>query len=247
MNTAQTLNTEMAPVTCISEVGRAARIAIPIAIALIPLAMVLGAQAAEKGLDPVEVTLMTAFNFAGGSEFAAIGLWTSPLPVALIAIMTLLVNSRHLLMGAALAPYIQHLPRRVVYLALFFMVDESWAISIADARKREALGMRPAFSLSYYMTLSLTFWLCWFSSATLGAVVGPMIGDLNHWGLDLAFPAIFIVLLRGMWTTARAAIPWAVSLATAGGTHLAISGAWYVPAGALAGLLAAWLLAWKQS
>lgn len=247
MRTAQTLAPEPEPMTWTGEAGRAARGALPITIALVPLAMVLGAQAAQKGLSPVEVTLMTAFNFAGGSEFAAIGLWTSPLPVVLIAAMTLLVNSRHLLMGAALAPYIQHLPRRVVYPALFFMVDESWAISIADARKREALGVQPAFSLPYYVTFGLTFWFCWFGFATLGALVGPLIGDLNRWGFDMAFPAIFLVLLRGMWTNARAAVPWAVSLAVAGGTHLAISGAWYVPAGAVAGLLTAWLLAGEQA
>lgn len=228
------------------EARRAAKIAFPIIISLIPLAMVLGAQATQKGLSPIEVTLMTALNFAGGSEFAAIGLWTSPLPVVLIAAMTLLVNSRHLLMGATLAPYIQHLPRRVVYPALFFMVDESWAISVADARKRQAQGTRPAFSLPYYMTFSLMFWISWFGFATVGALVGPLIGDLNRWGFDMAFPAIFLVLLRGMWTSARSAIPWAASLAAAGGTHIAVSGAWYVPAGAIAGLSVAWLLAGKS-
>jgi predicted branched-subunit amino acid permease len=60
--------------------------------------MVLGAQSARKGLSPVEVALMTALNYAGGSEFAAIGLWTSPLPVAVIVGMTFLVNSRHLVL-----------------------------------------------------------------------------------------------------------------------------------------------------
>lgn len=238
--------TSVGGATITGEVRRAIKVALPILVALVPLAMVLGAQAANKGLSPLEVTLMTGLNYAGGSEFAAIGLWTSPLPVVLIAAMTLLVNSRHLLMGAALAPYIQHLPRRVVYPALFFMVDESWAISIADAKKREASGLTPAFSLPFYMTFGLLFWIFWFGFATLGAIVGPLIGDLDRWGFDMAFPAIFLVLVRGMWTTTRAAIPWVVSLAVAAGTHLAAPGAWYVPAGAAAGLLTAWLLAGRR-
>ena len=229
------------------ECTRAVRVALPILVALIPLAMVLGAKSARKGISPVEVALMTALNYAGGSEFAAIGLWTSPLPVAVIVGMTFLVNSRHLLMGAALGPYLSHLPRRIVYPALFFMVDESWAIGIADARSRAARGLLPAFSLTFYMCFSLMFWVTWFSCATLGAVLGPVIGDIERWGLDMAFPAIFLVLIRGMWTSMRAARPWAVSLVAAAVTYLLVPGAWYVPAGAVAGLITAWFFAGEQT
>lgn len=242
MSTAQAVGLPQTT-TSMGEIRRAAKLAAPVLVALVPLAMVLGAQARAKGLSLPEVTLMTALNYAGGSEFAAIGLWTSPLPVALIVAMTFLVNSRHLLMGAALAPYISHLPRRIVYPALFFMVDESWAISIVDARSRAARGEQPAFSLPFYATLGILFWVNWFGFATLGALVGPVIGDLGRWGLDMAFPAIFLMLIRGMWTTWRAALPWIISLVVAAATHLAIPGAWYVPAGAVAGLLVAWILA----
>jgi len=52
--------------------------------------------------------------------------------------ITALVNSRHLLMGASLAPLLQHLPRRRVLPALFFMCDESWALALADAQRSAA-------------------------------------------------------------------------------------------------------------
>ena len=45
-----------------------------------------------------------AATSASSSEFAAIRLWTSPPHVLLIVAIVLLVNSRHLLMGATLAP-----------------------------------------------------------------------------------------------------------------------------------------------
>jgi predicted branched-subunit amino acid permease len=62
-----------------------------------PYALVLGAQAAQKDLSLIVVPLMTGLNFAGGSEFAAIQLCTSPPHIALIVAITFLVNSRHLL------------------------------------------------------------------------------------------------------------------------------------------------------
>ncbi|WP_288417208.1 AzlC family ABC transporter permease, partial [uncultured Stenotrophomonas sp.] len=165
-------------------------------------------------------------------------LWTSPPHIALIVAITALVNSRHLLMGASLAPLLQHLPRRRVLPALFFMCDESWAMGVADARRR-ALG----FSLAYYLGVSAGLYTVWVACTALGAIVGPMLGDIHAYGFDMAFPAVFLVLLRGMWQGMKAARPWLVSLAVAAATYLLVPGAWYVASGALAGLAAAWLLA----
>ncbi|TGV75926.1 branched-chain amino acid ABC transporter permease, partial [Mesorhizobium sp. M00.F.Ca.ET.158.01.1.1] len=87
-----------------SEFRRGVTSCAPVLVGTIPYALVLGAQATQKGLSTVELSMMTGLNFAGGSEFAAIQLWTSPPHILLIVAITFLVNSRHLLMGAALAP-----------------------------------------------------------------------------------------------------------------------------------------------
>ncbi len=226
-----------------SEFRRGVAACAPVLLGVAPCALVLGAQAAQKGMSVLEVPLMTGSNFAGGSEFAAIQLWTSPPHVALIAFITFLVNSRHLLMGAALAPFIQHVPKRKVFPALFLMCDETWALSLADARRRAARGVGPAFSLPYYVGTGLCVYVAWVAFTTLGAALGPVMGNVEAYGFNLAFPAIFLVLLRGMWTGFRAARPWLVALVVAALTYLFVPGAWYVAAGALSGLAAAWLLA----
>lgn len=226
-----------------AEIRRGLMVSVPMTLGMLPAALVLGAQAAQKGLTVLEVPLLAGLNFAGGSEFAAIGVWESPPPVLLIAAITLLINSRHILMGAALAPHIQHLPRRQALPVLFLMCDESWVLALTDARRRAAAGQRPAFSLAYYLALALVFYATWIVFTALGSLLGPVLGDVRAYGLDMAFPAIFLVLLRGLWKGAHAARPWLVSLAVAALTYLLIPGAWYVAAGALSGLAAAWLLA----
>src|SRR5690606_16747824 len=80
---------------------------LPVLFGVIPFGLVLGAQAARAGLTPVEVPLMTGLNFAGGSEFAALGLWSSPPHVLLIMAVTFLVNSRMLVMSAAMTPFLR--------------------------------------------------------------------------------------------------------------------------------------------
>ncbi|AOI62218.1 branched-chain amino acid ABC transporter permease [Burkholderia territorii] len=221
----------------VAEIGRGLRAALPVMLGFVPFALVLGAQAAQKGLSLFEVPMMTGLNFGGGSEFAAIHLWTSPPHIALIVAMSFLVNSRHILMGAAFAPYIRRLPRRRAFAALFFMCDESWAMSLADARSRAATHI----SVPYYAGICAGLYLTWISMTTLGAAVGPTIGNVEQYGFDMAFTAVFLVLLRGMWKGMRASRPWFVSLVVAAATHLAVPGAWYVPAGACAGLIAALL------
>lgn len=211
----------------------------PMLVGMLPWALILGVQGGQKGMSWLEMLLMTAMNFAGGSEFAAVNLWQHPLPVALIAAVTFMINSRHILMGAALAPYLNGLPLKKVLPALFFMTDESWAMGLADAQKRKALGM-PAFSLPYYAGICTVIYIVWCLFAAVGAAVGPMFGDVAAWGFGMAFPAVFLVLLRGMWKGFAAARPWLVSLAVAVTVYLTVDGAWYVPAGALSGLAAAY-------
>lgn len=245
-----TLSSRSCPSTILAvreEWLRGVRAALPVMAGFIPFAMVLGAQASQKGLSKFEVPLLTGLNFGGGSEFAAIALWTSPPHVLLIVAITFLVNSRHLLMGAVLAPWIQGLPRRKAWPALFFMCDESWAMGLADARQRLAAGasLSDAFSLCYYLGISFVLWLTWIAFTAIGATVGSKMGDIETWGFHMAFPAVFLVLLRGMWKGLRAARPWLVSLVVAAVTHLLVPGAWYVATGALSGLAAAWYLAEK--
>ena len=61
--------------------------------------------------------------------------------------------------------------------------------------------------------------------------------------IDMAFTAVFLVLLRGMWKGVRPCRPWLVSLLTAALVYKLVPGAWYVAAGAVSGLICAALLA----
>ena len=228
-----------------SEFRRGVLASTPVMLGFVPFALVLGAQASRKGFAPVEVPLMTGLNFGGGSEFAVVQLWSSPPHMLLIMAVTFLINSRHLLMGAALTPYLKDLPRRKALLALFFMCDESWAMGLADAKRRAALGI-PAFSLPYYMGASLGLYFTWVCFTFLGALLGPVMGNLESYGLDMAFPAVFLVLLKGMWNGPRGARPWLVSLVAGVIACLLLPGAWYVVVGSAAGALSACIWGMKK-
>lgn len=208
-------------------------------MAVAPYAAILGAQASQVGLSMAEIAAMTALNFAGGSEFAAIRLWSAVPPVLMIVMVTFLINSRHIVMGAALAPHLRQRPLRSVLPALFFMADEGWALSQADIQKRRASGHAQPFSWPYYWGACVPFYPVWVGSAVLGATVGPVLADLDRYGFAMAFPAVFLVLIRGMWRGLSFARPWLVSGVVAATVFVAVPGGWFVIAGSVAGLVSA--------
>ena len=146
--------------------------------------------------------------------------------------MALLVNVRHLLMGASLAPRARDWGGRA-WPALFFMADEVWALALRRA------GDDGPVPLGYWLGLSTGLWLNWVALTGVGAWLGAVVEDPTRLGFDFAFVAVFVALLRGMWRGRTTLLPWVASAITAALVHLAVPGPWYVAAGALAGLATA--------
>jgi len=84
---------------------------LPIEVSGFAIGLVFGVLAGQAGLSVAESFLMSALVYSGAAQFVVLGLWGTPLPVAGIALTTLVVGLRHLLMGAALSPFFSKLPR----------------------------------------------------------------------------------------------------------------------------------------
>ncbi|SSY70538.1 AzlC family ABC transporter permease [Alysiella crassa] len=220
------------------EFWRGVKDALPIMLGFIPFALVLGASAVGAGFKWYELSLLTTTNLAGGSEFTVVSLWQNPLNIPLIVAMATLVNSRHIIMGATFSLLLKGMPKKKALPLLFVMIDESWAMAIADAQKHG----RKALNVPYYLGVAILLCLTWIVFTTAGAYFAPLIGDLKQYGMDMAFTAVFLVLLKGMWRGFQAALPWLASLLGAGLCHHLFDGAWYVAVGALAGVATAFFM-----
>ncbi len=214
--------------------------AFPTVVAVIPFGLILGQQATEKGLAPAEILAMSSIVFAGSSQLIAVGLWSTPAPIAALALMALLVNLRHVLMGASLSVKIAHFGRWR-YLAAFLLTDEGWALS-------ERRAVDKPISRTFYFTVALTLFVFWQVSSLLGTLFGAYLEHPETYGLDFTFPAIFIALALGFWKGARRTGPvLAASAVVAVAVHATVPGAWYVIAGALAGIAAAVITAPRET
>src|SRR4030095_428456 len=106
----------------------------PAMVAGMPFAALCGALAVAKGLSPAEGGAMSLLVFARRAQFAAIEIWSYPVPVFAIAISTLLINTRHVLMGMSLRPKLEALSATQRAFGCFTLADENWALAERRAR-----------------------------------------------------------------------------------------------------------------
>ncbi|MDL2209649.1 AzlC family ABC transporter permease [Desulfovibrio sp. OttesenSCG-928-O18] len=167
---------------------RGARQAFPIVLGYLPVGFAFGVLAVQAGMTSVTVGLMSFFVFAGSGQLIAAGLLASGTSTAGIVLTTFIVNLRHLLMSAALTPFLKTWSKPLQAWFGFQLTDETFAANLGrfysnGVDRNEALGLN-AFAHAG-----------WIAGSVLGALFDSAIGDVKPLGLDFALPAMFIALV----------------------------------------------------
>lgn len=205
---------------------------IPLGIGVFAYGLVFGVLAIQAGMTPVQAQFMSLLVFAGASQLMALELWSTHLPVLTIVITTFVVNLRHMLMGAAMRDWLVHTSVSKSYFSLFFMTDESWALSVKEmtSGKKDA-----AFLLGSGLCIYVFWNLSTFIGSTMSLWVDRYMTDPSVLGLDFAFTAVFIALLTFFWRGKSQVPVWLVAALTAWIVFMILPGKWYIIFGGLAG------------
>ncbi len=217
-------------------VGMAA--AAPFIPSTLTFGVVFGAAASTAGLSLVQAVAMSGIVFAGMSQMVALQLWTEIWTwslVGTVAIVTLAINGRMLLMGASLHPWLRNAPWPLNAVNLFFLTDQAWVIGL---RHYESGGRDYGVLIGY----ALITWPLWTLATIPGFLAGNAIGDPRRFGLDLVLPIVFAIMLIPLWRGRRAALPWVMAAIVAVVVERLGGGYLYIAAGAVAGGLVAALL-----
>lgn len=111
----------------------------PISIFVTLFGAAFGLAAVQTGLDDSVILAMSALVFAGASQFAALELWGTQVPLLTLMITVFAINARHLLMGATLYPWLRQLPPGRRYGVMLIASDANWAMAMqAFNRNRRA-------------------------------------------------------------------------------------------------------------
>ena len=162
--------------------------AAPIVLGYLPIGFAYGALAEKAGLSPRSAVLMSALVYAGASQFIAAGLFAAGALPLTIVVTTFVVNLRHALMSASLAPHLRAWRPRALAAFAYQLTDETFAVHVAQFTDR-APDRAQAFCVNACAQAA------WVSGSWLGVLGGQFIPDPKPWGLDYALPALFLALL----------------------------------------------------
>jgi len=203
--------------------------ALAIATYALPVGLVYGLAALQAHFTLLDAISSSVVVFAGGSQFAAVGLVKDAAPWLAIVGVTALVNARHLLYSAALAPYTAGRPLKERAFMAHFLTDETFALSVAHFRRLAK------FDAHGYWVAAMFIFIPWNIGTALGYLAGGAV-DTHKLGLDVAFPAAMAGLSIGMVSGRRdlaaavGAVAVAVPVGLFGGTSVGlVAGAVFGP------------------
>lgn len=149
--------------------------------------VVFGVLARSAGLSVAKACAMSLLVFTGASQFAAVGIvGTDGSGIAALG-SALLLAARNTLYGPVVAQWFVDDPARRRAAVAQIIIDESTGLGAAQPTRAAA---RVGFLASGVGT-----YVAWNAGTLAGAVAGDLVGDLERWGLDAAFPAVFVALL----------------------------------------------------
>ena len=165
------------------------RAEIPLLIGVFPFGMIYGALALNAGLSTSAAQMMSSIVFAGSAQFITTQLVHEVTPGLVIVLTIAVVNLRHMLYSASLAPYLASLPTRWKVLLSYLLTDEAYAPTILYYEKE---GITPQAHW-FLLGAGCSLWFTWQVSTALGIFLGTAIPE--SWSLDFALPLTFIAMV----------------------------------------------------
>jgi 4-azaleucine resistance transporter AzlC len=162
---------------------------LPIAIGVIPFGLIYGVLALGAGLPPAPAMAMSSVVFAGSAQFIGQGLIGQGYPALVIILTTFVVNLRHLLYSASVAPFVQPLPARWKWGLAYLLTDEAYATTIVNYQQPGEVTHKHWF----FLGAGLTLWSVWQTSTALGIFLGAQVPA--SWGLEFTLALTFIGLV----------------------------------------------------
>ena len=162
-----------------------AKAAVPLAIAIGGFGVSFGVLARSAHLGWAAPIVMSITTFAGSAQFAALSILGSGGGAVAATVAALLLNSRYGPMGVSVSrEFSGSRWSRLVRAQL--VIDESWALGHRGGGR---------YDLPRIIGAGLACYVAWVAGTVAGVAAGNVVGNPSRWGLDAAFPAMFLVLL----------------------------------------------------
>ena len=168
---------------------------VPIMAGYIVLGMGFGVLLESKGYGVLWAIAMSVFIYAGSMQYVAINLITGGASLIATALMTLMVNARHLFYGISMLDKYKNTGKYKPYL-IFALTDETYSLVCSGKIPEEVDRYK------YYCLVSLFDQVYWVIGSVIGSVVGSVL-NFNTSGIDFSMTALFLVVFVEQWKSTK--------------------------------------------
>ena len=207
---------------------------LPVLVGYVVLGMGFGILLQSKGYSFLWAWAMSLTIYAGSMQYVAVDLLSTGAGLISAALMTLVINARHLFYGlSVLEKYRGVKGAKKLYL-IFALTDETYSL-VCTARPPK--GVDPA---AFYFWTSLLNQCYWVAGSALGGLLGQVL-PFDTTGVDFAMTALFVVIFTDQWLSRKNHLPALVGVGVSG-VCLALFGPDNFIIPAMAGIAAALML-----
>lgn len=161
--------------------------ALPLYVPAMPFALVIGLAIVEAGINPFAGWSGSWLIFGGAAQLTVVSLLGTGAAFFAVVAAGLVVQARHLMYSAAMAPTFQRQPSWFRWVGPYVLIDQMFAL--VSVRTDDD----PDDFRTYYLAAGATFWILWQLTTALGIAIGPAVP--LEWNLQFAIPLLFIGLL----------------------------------------------------
>ncbi len=225
--------------------------ALPLGISVFIYGIVFGVLSQKAGISFFATLCMSCFVFAGASQMTAVQMLSQGGNPFTIIITVFIINLRHFLMAASLAPSLKKEPVGLKLTSAYFLTDESYAATYSYFQDNSRTH---APSALFFLGSGLNIYLFWFAATMTGFLFGNVLPGQVKYVLDFAFAAAFIGMLIPLILDFPTIVAVAVSATISIWGYLNLPGKWYIIiavfiasfSGYLADLLKKYLITLKE-
>ena len=135
---------------------------------------------------------MSSVVFAGSSQFVILELITNGMPMVVIILTALVINLRHILYSASIAPHLKPLSLTWKILIGYLLTDEAYSVGILRYQEHE----ESPYKSWYIFGSGIALWTCWQIATACGILFGKQLTP--SFSMDFAMPLTFIALVVPM-------------------------------------------------
>lgn len=175
------------------------RASLPVMAGYLVLGMGFGILLQDKGYGWWWALLMSGAIYAGSLQYVGVELIAGGASFLAAAMMTVMVNIRHLFYGISMLKKYQNAGKAKPYL-IFSLTDETYSLVCAPELPQ---GIHEKTYDLYVSILNQCYWV-------LGSIAGAWAGEILPFdtaGIDFAMTALFVVIFVEQWEKADSHLP----------------------------------------